>query len=119
MPLIVKEQVIGVINCYTPSAHRLTKEEIQMLSSIAHQAGLAIENTRLAAEALAAQKALESRKLVERAKGILQSEAGLSEEEAYKRIQRQSQRMRKQMREIAEAIILASEFKKMSLVESS
>ena len=56
MPLIVKEQVIGVINCYTPSAHKLTQEEIQMLSSIAHQAGLAIENTRLAAEGLAARK---------------------------------------------------------------
>jgi GAF domain-containing protein len=92
MPLIVKEQVIGVINCYTPSAHELTKEEIQMLSSIAHQAGLAIENTRLAAETLAAQKALETRKLVERAKGILQSEAKLTEEDAYKRIQQQSRR---------------------------
>jgi signal transduction protein with GAF and PtsI domain len=117
LPLIVKDRVIGVISCYTPAAHQLTKEEIQMLSSIAHQAGLAIENTRLAAEAMAAQKALESRKLVERAKGLLQSEARLSEEEAYKRIQQQSRRMRKPMKEIAEAIILASEFKKMSLVE--
>jgi GAF domain-containing protein len=114
MPLIVKEEVIGVINCYTPSAHELTKEEIQMLSSIAHQAGLAIENTRLAAETLAAHKALETRKLVERAKGILQSEANLTEEDAYKRIQQQSRRMRKPMKDIAEAIILASEFKKMS-----
>src|SRR5262245_32640013 len=117
VPLIVKEQVIGVINCYTPFAHELTKEEIQMLSSIAHQAGLAIENTRLAAETLAAQKALETRKLVERAKGILQCEAKLSEEEAYKRIQQQSRRMRKPMKDIAEAIILASEFRKMSPAE--
>lgn len=117
MPLIVKDKVIGVINCYTPAAHQLTREEIQMLSSIAHQAGLAIENTRLAAETLAAQKALESRKLVERAKGILQTEAHLSEEEAYKRIQQQSRRLRKPMKEIAEAIILAFEFKKMTPVE--
>lgn len=117
VPLIVKEQVIGVISCYTPSAHELTKEEVQMLSSIAHQAGLAIENTRLAAETLAAQKALETRKLVERAKGILQSEAQLTEEDAYKRIQQQSRRMRKPMKDIAEAIILASEFKKMSVSE--
>jgi GAF domain-containing protein len=119
MPLVVKDRVIGVISCYTPAAHQLTKEEIQMFSSIAHQAGLAIENTRLAAETLAAQKALESRKFVERAKGILQSEANLSEEEAYKRIQQQSRRLRKPMKEIAEAIILASEFKKMSPVESN
>lgn len=117
MPLIVKDTVIGVINCYMPTSHALTREETQMLSSIAHQAGLAIENTRLAAETLAAQKALETRKLVERAKGILQSEANLSEEEAYKRIQQQSRRMRKPMKEIAEAIILASEFRKMTPAE--
>jgi signal transduction protein with GAF and PtsI domain len=117
MPLIVKDQAIGVINCYTSLGHQLSKEEIQMLSSIGHQAGLAIENTRLAAETLAAQKALESRKLVERAKGILQAEANLSEEEAYKRIQQQSRRLRKPMKEIAEAIILASEFKRMTPME--
>jgi signal transduction protein with GAF and PtsI domain len=112
IPLTVKDKVIGAINCYA-TANSLTKEEIHLLSSIAHQAALAIENTRLAAETLAAQKALESRKLVERAKGILQVEASLSEEEAYKRIQQQSRRLRKPMKEIAEAIILASEFKKM------
>ena len=119
IPLIVKDKVIGAINCYASSPHSLSREEIHMLSSIAHQAALAIENTRLAAETLAAQKALESRKLVERAKGILQVEANLTEEEAYKRIQQQSRRLRKPMKEIAEAIILASEFKKMSLSQSA
>jgi signal transduction protein with GAF and PtsI domain len=114
VPLMIKEQVIGIINCYMTLEHQATKEDIQMLSSIAHQAGLAIENTRLMAETLAAQKALETRKLVERAKGILQRDSGLSEEEAYKRIQQQSRRMRKPMKEIAEAIILAAEFKKIS-----
>jgi signal transduction protein with GAF and PtsI domain len=118
IPLIVKDKVIGVINCYAATAHSLTKEEIHLLSSIAHQAALAIENTRLAAETLAVQKALETRKLVERAKGILQVEASLAEEEAYKRIQQQSRRLRKPMKEIAEAIILASEFKKMSRGET-
>ena len=117
VPLMIKEQVIGIINCYMTLEQQPTKEDIQMLSSIAHQAGLAIENTRLMAETLAAQKALETRKLVERAKGILQRDSALSEEEAYKRIQQQSRRMRKPMKEIAEAIILASEFKKVSLDE--
>jgi len=118
IPLTVKDKVIGVINCYTAGDRSLTKEEIHLLSSIAHQAALAIENTRLAAETLAAQKALEARKLVERAKGIVQVEAHLTEEEAYKRIQQQSRRLRKPMKEIAEAIILASEFKKMGSQEA-
>ncbi|MBI4469274.1 MAG: GAF domain-containing protein [Acidobacteria bacterium] len=112
LPLIAKNRVLGVINCYTVSRHRLTQEETHMLSIIAHQASLAIEQTRLVAQALEAREALETRKVMERAKGILQTEAQLSEEEAYLRIQQQSRRLRKPMREMAEAIILASELKK-------
>lgn len=55
---------------------------------------------------------LESRKLVERAKGILQRELKMSEEEAYRAMQRQSQQMRKSMKEIAESIILSDELKR-------
>ncbi len=49
---------------------------------------------------------LETRKLVERAKGILQRELRIGEEEAYRTMQRQSQQMRKSMKEIADSIIL-------------
>ncbi len=55
---------------------------------------------------------LESRKLVERAKGILQREMKINEEEAYRAMQRQSQQMRKSMKEIAESIILNDELKR-------
>jgi K+-sensing histidine kinase KdpD len=55
---------------------------------------------------------LEARKIVERAKGILQNEMKISEEEAYRAIQRQSQQMRKSMKEIAESIILNEELKR-------
>ena len=58
---------------------------------------------------------LETRKLVERAKGILQREMKLSEEEAYRTMQRQSQQMRKSMKEIAETIILNDELKRGSV----
>lgn len=53
--------------------------------------------------------ALETRKLVDRAKGILMDQYGLKEQEAFRRIQQQSMNTRKTMREIAEAIIIASE----------
>jgi uroporphyrinogen-III synthase len=52
---------------------------------------------------------LQTRKVVERAKGILQRELGLSEEQAYLALQKQSRQKRKAMREIAEAIILSEE----------
>ena len=55
---------------------------------------------------------LETRKFVERAKGILQRELKIGEEEAYRTMQRQSQQMRKSMKDISESIILNDELKR-------
>jgi len=60
-------------------------------------------------EKISIQEALESRKLVEKAKGILMKEKGISEEEAYAMLRKQSMDKRKSLKEIAEAIILAKE----------
>ncbi len=53
------------------------------------------------------QDALETRKVVDRAKGILMDAQGLEEQEAFRRIQKMSMNTRKPMKEVAEAIILA------------
>jgi AmiR/NasT family two-component response regulator len=53
-------------------------------------------------------EALETRKKVERAKGILMDQQGLSESEAFRRIQKMSMNTRRPMKEVAEAIILAN-----------
>jgi len=55
------------------------------------------------------QNALETRKLVERAKGILMDTQGMDESEAFRKIQKMSMNTRKPMKEVAEAIILAHE----------
>jgi response regulator NasT len=55
------------------------------------------------------QNALETRKLVEKAKGILMEKHSLKESEAFRRMQQQSMRARKSMKEIAEAILLVEE----------
>lgn len=65
------------------------------------------QNRQLTAEVASLQDRLETRKLVEQAKGILMTDQGLSEAEAYRRIQQQSMNARKSMREVAEAVILA------------
>ncbi|HEX6818771.1 MAG TPA: response regulator [Ktedonobacterales bacterium] len=52
---------------------------------------------------------LETRKKVEKAKGVLMEKYKLSEQEAYRRIQKLSMNNRKSMREVAEAILLANE----------
>ena len=55
------------------------------------------------------QQALETRKFVDRAKGILMDTQGLAEAEAFRKIQKMSMNTRKPMKEVAEAIILAHE----------
>jgi AmiR/NasT family two-component response regulator len=53
------------------------------------------------------QEALETRKAVDRAKGILMDTQGLNETEAFRKIQKMSMNNRKSMRTVADAIILA------------
>jgi response regulator NasT len=55
------------------------------------------------------KEALETRKLVDRAKGILMDTQGLSEADAFRRIQKTSMDQRKPMKDVAEAIVLAHE----------
>jgi len=55
------------------------------------------------------KEALETRKLVDRAKGLLMDTQGLSEADAFRRIQKTSMDQRKPMKEVAEAIVLAHE----------
>ena len=69
--------------------------------------GAEIEMARLEEQTAELSQRLESRTLVERAKGILQSDLGLSESAAYQTLQRQSQQLRKPMKDIAEAIVLS------------
>jgi AmiR/NasT family two-component response regulator len=107
--MIFKDHVIGVINVYSAEERVFSGEDIRVLSTVADQAALAFENTKLNVAIQESQEALQTRKLVERAKSILQKQANLSEEDAYKRLQQQSMRTRRSMREIAEAVILSSE----------
>ena len=109
VPMCVKDKVIGVINCYTSYPHKFTKSEVDVLTTVANQAAIAIENAGLIVKAKIIEDELISRKVVERAKGILMKEQHLSEEEAFRRLQKKSMDLRKSMREIAEAIILATQ----------
>jgi GAF domain-containing protein len=111
-PLIAREKVIGTINIYTRDAHHFSDDEIGFVKVVAGQAAIAAENARLMSEALEMKRTLEVRKLVERAKGILQHKHGLTEEEAYLRLRNESRRLRRPMRDLAEAVILADDLEK-------
>jgi two-component system, response regulator PdtaR len=58
------------------------------------------------------KEAFETRKLVDRAKGLLMDSQGLTEAEAFRKIQKMSMNSRKSMREVAEAILLTHQVEK-------
>jgi uroporphyrinogen-III synthase len=76
-----------------------------------------LERARLETENMLLSDRLESRKQIERAKGVLQRDFGLDEESAYRAMQRESRQRRKSMREIAEAILLNEDLRKSRLNE--
>ncbi len=112
VPILCRGRVVGVINLQHRLAHAHTQREIKFISTIGFLVGGEIERARLEGEVSQLSAQLEMRKLVERAKGILQRDLQLSEEEAYRSLQRQSRQMRKSMREVAEAVVISDELKR-------
>jgi len=111
IPLKVKGKVIGVLNSYTSRPHIFTKSEIAVLTTVANQAAVAINNTELMVKSRVIKEELEARKVIERAKEIVMQQGNLNGEESYRRMRKQSMDSRKSMREIAEAILLANTMK--------
>jgi signal transduction protein with GAF and PtsI domain len=111
VPMMVKEDVIGIINCYTEKPHDFSEEETAIVQAVANQAAIAIQNTQLMEELVETKKALETRKVLEKAKGILMKELNIDEDTAHKMIHKKSMDSCKPVKEIAEAIILAWEIR--------
>lgn len=109
VPLMCRGRVVGAINLQHRRPHIYKLKEIRLISAIGFLVGAEIELARMEEVNSALTDQLQTRKVVERAKGILQCELGLSEEQAYLALQQQSRQKRKAMREIAEAIILGHE----------
>ncbi len=121
VPLVSSGRIIGVINVHHREIHNHTAEEVALATFVGEQMGgaiekarLADENARLQEETLDMKRQLETRKVVERAKGILQSRYNLSEEEAYLRLRNESRRLRRPMKDLADAIILAEDLSRKS-----
>jgi uroporphyrinogen-III synthase len=121
VPLVDRGEIIGVINVHHRETHDHSADEIALLTFVGEQMGSAIarsvledQNQKLQEEALEAKRQLEMRKLVERAKGILQQRHNLTEEEAYLRLRNESRRLRRPMKDLAEAIILSEDLARKS-----
>ncbi len=109
VPMMVKDRLIGVINVYTVEEYDFTQSDVDLLVAVANQAAVAIENTELIVKTKVIQEELESRKKIEKAKGILMKKNKLSEAEAFNLLRKSSMNKRVSMKEIAEAVILSDE----------
>lgn len=111
VPMMVKNRIIGVINCYTTTLYEFSDSDIDLLTAVANQAAVAIENTELLVKTKIVQEELEARKKIEKAKGILMKQKNLTEEQAYELLRKASMNKRLTMKDVAEAIILSHEIK--------
>lgn len=111
-PVLCAGKIVGVINLQHRLSYQHTPNEIRLLSTIGYLVGAEIERARLESENAQLMGKLETRKAVDRAKGILQRDLAITEDEAYRRMQTESRQRRKSMREIAEAILLSEDLRK-------
>jgi uroporphyrinogen-III synthase len=111
-PILCASKVVGVINLQHRLSYQHTEHEVRLLSMLGFLVGAEIERARLESENLLLANRLETRKAVDRAKGVLQRDLGVGEDEAYRLMQRESRQRRKSMREIAEAILLSDDLRR-------
>jgi uroporphyrinogen-III synthase len=112
VPILARGGLVGVINVQHRRPHHYTPWEVETISTVGFLVGAEIEMARLEMEKNALSGQLETRKLIERAKGVLQRELNIDEEQAYRMMQKESRQRRKNMREIAEAVILSEELRR-------
>src|SRR6187431_1479167 len=112
VPVLSRGKLVGVINLQHSQPHDYSRQDIQLISTIGFLVGAEIEMARLEVENTQLSERLETRKILDRAKGILQRDLGVTEEEAYLTIQRQSRQRRKSKKEISEAIVLGDDLRR-------
>jgi len=104
-----KEKIIGVLNCFTSVPHEFSKTDINLLTTVANQAAVAILNTELIINTKIIEEELKARKKIERAKEIIMERQSLNGDDAYRWIRKRSMDSRKTMLDVAEAILLSNE----------
>src|ERR1700747_1703189 len=82
VPLMSRGRVVGVINVQHRRPHIYNQKEIKLISTVGFLVGAEIEMARLETENTHLSQKLETRKIVERAKGILQRDLSIDEEQA-------------------------------------
>lgn len=112
VPILSRGKLVGVINLQHRKPHHHSVREVRLITMLGYLVGAEVELARMEYEKLQLANELETRKVMERAKGLLQREMKIDEETAYLMMQRQSRQTRKPIREIADAIILIDDLRR-------
>jgi GAF domain-containing protein len=109
LPLILREQVIGVINAYAYTLDAFAEHAVAIGTKFAGPAAVAVHNARLLmaarqrAEQL--QRALGTRSVIDQAVGIIRARSGVSAEEAFTRLIKISQDDNVKLHVVAERLV--------------
>jgi len=117
VPLLARFKLLGTINLKHRHPHAYSRREFNLLSSVGRLLGTDLRISQLESENSDLLLQLETRKLVERSKGILQRNLGFTAEEAYHALERQSRQKGRPIKEIAQAIILSDEVQRSSAAD--
>jgi uroporphyrinogen-III synthase len=112
VPVVSGGRVVGVINVQNRERHQFGDREIKLIATVGFLVGAEIERVRLQSENSVLLDRLATRTYIDRAKGILQRELKVSEDDAYRMMQRESQDRCKSMKEIAEAVMLSDDLRR-------
>jgi two-component system, response regulator PdtaR len=113
VPILCRAKLVGVINVQNRDPRNYSRREVRLITLIGYLVGAAVEVARVEDEMSQLVDQLETRKLMERAKGLLQRELNVDEETAYLLLQKESRQKRKPLREIAQAVILTENLRRM------
>jgi uroporphyrinogen-III synthase len=111
VPVISRGRVVGVVNLQNRTPHQYTRHEVGLIETIGVLVGAEMEMARLESEKSQLSEQLESRQVVQRAKGILQRSLGINETGAELILDQESRRRGKSLREISESLVLSEELK--------
>ena len=109
VPLNVAGEVYGAMNLYAAEAHAFDDAAVESARLLAEQAAVALANTRTYSEASdrvrQLQEALETRIVIEQAKGILMGTERIDADAAFDRLKVRSQRTNRKLRVVAEEVV--------------
>jgi len=111
VPLCVGDEPYGAMNVYALTPHAFKEDHQQAAQLLADQAAVALANTRTYSECSdkirQLQEALETRVVIEQAKGVLMARGSCGPDEAFEQLKQRSQRENRKLRVVAEEIVLA------------